>query len=250
MVMGRVGKVRSFKVSPRVLFWTFLFLLLYLPLSVLVVNHWVDLRRETKTRKEAIDRLELDLAKAERALFKFRQHVTLLETYIESLESGQERRAAVPAEMSKPEPAAAEEPPLPQAEEAVEPDPPEPEVQGLVDVQRMTIEPEGGAVQVSFNLMNITEGEEPVSGYVHILAAGDEDGSPWWKVYPRGEVAENGIPESYRKGQPFIIQRFKPIQGRFGAEPGRGLPDSIRVVVYDDTGRLIYSESFEVNHAS
>jgi hypothetical protein len=248
--MGRVGKVRSFKVSPRVLFWTLLFLLLYLPASVLVINQWVDLRREAKVREETIDRLELEVAKAERALFKFRQHVTLLEGYIQSLDSEKERQAASrEIETPEPEPRVGEEPP-PQVEEKETPEPAEPEVRGLVDVERMIIEREEGAVQVSFNLTNITEAEEPVSGYVHILAAGEENGSPWWEVYPRGKVAENGIPESYRMGQPFIIQRFKPIQGRFTAEPGRGLPESIRVVVYDDAGHLIYHEAFEVKHAS
>lgn len=244
MVMGRIGKVRSFKVSPLVLFWTFLFLLVYLPGSVLVVNHWVDLRREVKIRKAEINQLELELAKAERTLFKFQQHVTLLESYITSLESGEEKHTT--ARETEPR---NEEPPEKQAEEAT-PQPPEPVVLGLVDVERMAIERDDGAVRVSFNLMNITEGEGPVSGYVHILATGEKNGSPWWEAYPRGEVEDDGIPESYRLGQPFIIQRFKPIQGRFAAGAGRGLPESIRVVVYDDTGRLIYKKAFEVKHAS
>jgi len=246
MVMGRVGKVRSFKVSPRVLFWTFLFLLVYLPVSVLVVNQWVGLRREVKVQQQEIDRLGVELARAERTLFKFQQHVTLLESYIDSLESGKEQREAVRA--SEETGSTVEDEPQESREE--EPSPPEPVVRGLVGVEQMAIERAEDAVQVSFNLTNIAEGEEPVSGYVHILASGKENGSPWWEVYPRGEVAEDGIPESYRRGLPFIIQRFKPIQGRFSAGPGRGLPDAIRVVVYDDTGRLIYNEAFEVENAS
>jgi hypothetical protein len=246
MVMGRVGKVRSFKVSPRVLFWTLLFLLVYLPVSIFVVNQWVELRREVKVRQQEIDRLELELAKAERTLFKFQQHVTLLESYINSMESGADERAARAREETEPE--GGEEPPESREEEA--PAPPEPVVRDLVDVERMTIDEKEGAVQVSFNLTNVAEGEEPVSGYVHILLTGEENGSPWWVVYPRGEVGEDGIPESYRKGQPFIIQRFKPIQGRLSAGGGRGTPESVRVVVYDDAGRLIYNEAFEVKHAS
>ena len=246
MVMGRVGKVRSFKVSPRVLFWTFLFLLIYLPVSILVINQWVGLRREVTVQQQEIDRLGVELARAERTLFKFQQHVTLLESYIDSLESGEEQRAAVRATDETAARAAEEQPEAPREETA----PPEPVVRGLVGVEQMAIEREEDAVQVSFNLTNVAEGGEPVSGYVHILASGKENGSPWWDLYPRGEVAEDGIPESYRRGLPFIIQRFKPIQGRFSPGPGRGLPDAVRVVVYDDTGRLIYNEAFEVENAS
>lgn len=246
MVMGRVGKVRSFKVSPRVLFWTFLFLLIYLPVSILVINQWVGLRREVTVQQQEIDRLGVELARAERTLFKFQQHVTLLESYIDSLESGEGQREAVRA--SGETGSTVEEEPQESREE--EPSPPEPVVRGLVGVEQMAIERAEEAVQVSFNLTNVAEGGEPVSGYVHILASGKENGSPWWDVYPRGEVAEDGTPESYRLGLPFIIQRFKPIQGRFSPGPGRGLPDAVRVVVYDDTGRLIYNEAFEVENAS
>ncbi len=246
MVMGRVGKVRSFKVSPRVLFWSFLFLLVYLPVSILVVNRWVELRREVKVQQQEIDRLGLELTRAERTLFKFQQHVTLLETYIDSLESGEEQRAAVQATDETAARVAEEQPEAPQEET----EPPETVARGLVGVEQMAIERAEDAVQVSFNLTNVAEGEEPVSGYVHILASGEENGSPWWDVYPRGEVAGDGFPESYRRGLPFIIQRFKPIQGRFSPGPGRGLPDAVRVVVYDDTGRLIYNEAFEVENAS
>ncbi len=245
MVMGRVGKVRSFKISPGVLFWSALFLLVYLPVSVFVVNRWVDLRRETKKQEVEIERLELALARSERSLFKFKQHVTLLEGYITSLDLEERRPAAVET---------AEEPGTQEQEEPeeaqVQDKTPQPEPGGdLVGIERMATERKGNTVEVAFNLVNVTEGEEPVSGYVHILATGEEHGSSWWETYPRGEVSE-GFPKSYRSGQPFIIQRFKPIRGRFDIQTGRGGPESIRVVVYGDSGRLIHHEDFEVKNAS
>lgn len=243
MIMGRVGKVRTFKISPRVVMWAAVFLALYLPATALVVNQWADLRRERLERQERISELELELAQAERSLFKFQQHVSLLEAYIEGLEIEQESRLEEAASGPAEEPPE-EEPEKEQAE-------PEPVQQGLVDVERMSIAEEGDAVTVDFNLVNIDRGEDPVSGYVHIIARGSgRDGRTWTEVHPRGETGENGLPDAYRVGHPFIIQRFKPIEGEFNVVPDRGKPDTIRVVVYDESGRRIFDNSYEVGNAS
>lgn len=251
MVMGRVGKVRSFKVAPGVLFWSLVFLLVYLPVSVLVINQWVDLRRQVRSQAAEIERLELELARAERSRFKFEQHVALLEGYIASMESrgsGSETESQSEPEPAREPEASVQEGPA-EIRPAEAPQAPPTPVQGLVDVEEMSSEQDGEAFAVTFNLVNITEGTDPVSGYVHILAGGREDGSTWWKVYPRGRVSK-GLPESYRAGQPFIIQRFKPIQGRFDVRDGGGAPETIRIVVYDEAGRLIYHRDFEPGHAS
>ncbi len=237
MVMGRVGKVRSFKVSPRILFWTLLFLALYFPLSIVVANWWVELKRETEAQKARIEQLELELARAERSLFKFQQHVALLDGYIASLEIEKDISGAAASASHIDEKETTPE---------TKPSSGEP-VPSLVDIEQMSIQKERGGVKVAFNLVNIAEGDEPVSGYIHILASGDHRGSRQWAVYPRGE-AEDGMPVSYRVGQPFIIQRFKPIRGRFDNFPGGGAPESIRVVVYDDKGSLIYNEPFDVGN--
>lgn len=245
MIMGRLGKMRTFKISPHVVYWTLLFLALYLPASVLVFNRWVDLRRTAREQAARIDQVSLELAKAERALFKFKQHVTLLELYIESLEEQGTRPATVETPSQETETAEEEAPPA-QEEEDAPAGAPAPE---LVDVEKMAFTKEAGSLQVDFNLMNIHRGEDPVSGYIHILASGTRNGDTWWEVYPRGSV-KDGLPVHYRVGQPFIIQRFKPVQGRFDILPERGAPTTVHVVVYDDTGRLIYNRPFEVDHAS
>jgi hypothetical protein len=235
MVMGRVGKVRTFKISPRVVMWAAVFLALYLPASIVVVNQWAELRRDRLEQQQTITRLELELAQAERSLFRYRQHVSLLEAYIDGLEV---KRMAVEAEEAGD---SAKEP----SQEAAEP------VSGLVDVQEMSITDQERAVTVEFNIVNIEEGDDPLSGYVHIIAKGaGGDGRTWFDVYPRGEIGADGFPTAYRRGHPFIIHRFKPVKGHFEIDPEKGEAESIRVVVYDDSGRLIFDRSYEVEHAS
>jgi len=246
MVMGRMGKVRSFKVSPRLVWVCILFIALYLPASIFVFNRWVDLRRETTEQRAKIVQFEEDLGRAERTLFKFQQHVALLDGYIASMKEERSRPVATapaPAEAAAP---AGREPPAEAASEKTH------ETAGrapeLVDIQQMSVKNEKGVVAVNFNLVNIDQ-EDAVSGYIHILASGRYGEASWWEIYPRGDV-KDGLPASYRVGQPFIIQRFKPIHGEFDARTERGAPETIRIVVYDDGGTLIFDASYEVEHVS
>ena len=246
MVMGRMGKVRSFKVSPRLVWICFLFIALYLPVSIVVFNRWVDLRRETGEQRARIVQIEEDLGRAERTLFKFQQHVALLDGYISSMKEERSRPAATgPAPVEAAAPAGREPP-----SEAASEETPKTAVQApeLVDIQQVSVKNEKGVVAVNFNLVNIDQ-EDAVSGYIHILASGRYGDASWWEVYPRGDV-KDGLPASYRVGQPFIIQRFKPIHGEFDARNERGAPETIRIVVYDDGGTLIFDASYEVEHVS
>lgn len=243
MIMGRVGKVRSFKVSPRILFWGVVFLVVYFPLSIVVFNRWVDLQRENEALMMRIAELDSDLARTERSLLQSQERVTLL------LDG---RNDSPGSEMWLPETVASPDLTEQQSEEAPDPETrlPTPEVlSGLVDIERMSIARERTRTNVSFNLVNIAGGGETVSGYVHILAYVDRGEETWWAAYPRGEV-ESGLPVDFDVGQPFIIQRFRPIRGSFDDRDGVGGPESILVVVYDDSGRLIYYDSYDVKDHS
>lgn len=246
MIMGRIGKVRSFKISPRLLFWSFLFLALYFTFSILVIHRWISLEKETRQHQTRMVELDSKLKETEKDLFRCRQDVAVLGNYIDSLEEGKDG-AVAPKEAPDVGEEKTEEPPPEEATaEDLEPVVP---LAGIADVEDFEITREPGKVTVNFNLKNESQGEEPLSGYIHIIATGKFNGGSWWKIYPRGEM-ENDFPINYRAGQPFIIQRFKPVQGSFEYTPEQGAPDLIRVVAYDNNGNLIYDSSFEVDHES
>ena len=99
---------------------------------------------------------------------------------------------------------------------------------------------------VSFKVVNLQPGDNPVGGYLHILASGKQSDAPKEWAYPQEKVV-NGFPENYRKGLVFTIQRFKPIQGRFNLGQSSESPSSVRVLIYDQTGAIILQKDFEVS---
>ena len=89
MIIRSLGRVRSFKISPHIVFWAILFFILYLPFSVFIINNYVELRRANRTQSGKIDQLEEEIIKGQKNLRKFQQHVTLLEDYIRHIEEPQ-----------------------------------------------------------------------------------------------------------------------------------------------------------------
>lgn len=96
MIIRRVGEVRSFKISPRILFWASLFFVLYIPTSVVVFNKYMQLNRENTTLLKQIEMLEEEVLNSEKILHRFQQHAALLEAYVHHLEEPQKARSAIP----------------------------------------------------------------------------------------------------------------------------------------------------------
>jgi uncharacterized coiled-coil protein SlyX len=235
MVAGRTGKVRSFGLSRRLLFWTALFLLAYLPLSVLAINRYLDLRHSHSVQSETVTLLEKELEEHRKALVRSNQHMAFLQDYVRHLEETSEQAT----ESSKPEKPAAKRAESGSGEKV-------PKGQDTVSIEDLAIQRQGSRMLVSFRLVNMQPGDSSVGGYLHILARGKPSDSPKEWAYPQGKVV-NGFPENYRSGQVFTIQRFKAIQGRFNLGQSLESPSSVRVLIYDQSGAIMLQKDFEVS---
>lgn len=234
MVAGKTGKVRSFGISRRLLFWTALFLLAYLPLSVLAINGYLELRRSHSVQSDTVTLLEKELEEHRKALVRSNQHMAFLQDYVRHLEETSQQAM----ESSKPEKPATKRGETSTGEKA-------PKGQETVSIEDLTIQKQGSRMLVSFRLVNMQPGDSTVGGYLHILARGKPSDPPKEWAYPQGKVV-NGFPENYRSGQVFTIQRFKPIQGRFNLGQSSESPSSVRVLIYDQSGAIILQKDFEV----
>ena len=235
MIMASVGKVRSFQISRRFVFWGILFFVAYILVSVYTINSYIQLRQSSDKQTEKARQMEEEASAYKKNLLRSRQHVALLEDYIRRMESGTDQ-----APISAKEPSH-EEVPKPGKTRV-------PTAAGLVDVMDMVIQKEGARIMASFKLVNTQPGEGAVGGYVHLIAV-DRKATPsreW--TYPP-EKLEKGLPVNYRNGQIFLINRFKQIQARFNLGSASESASVLRLLVYDQAGDIILQKEFEVGHA-
>jgi uncharacterized coiled-coil protein SlyX len=235
MVAGRTGRVRSFGISPRLLIWAALFLLVYLPLSVVAINRYLELRRSHSAQSKALNRLEQEVEEQRKTLARSQQQLAFFQDYVRQLEEANEQSTESP----KPEKPGTKRAEAGAGEKSSK-------GQEIVSIEDLAIQKQGSRMLVSFKLVNMQPGDSTVGGYLHILARGKQSDTPKQWAYPQEKVV-NGFPENYRSGQFFTIQRFKPIQGRFNLGQSSESPSSVRVLIYDQAGAIILQKDFEVS---
>ncbi len=243
MIVARLGKVRSFKISSRFLIWTSLFFAFYILASVIIINDYFDKRRANNALIEKLDGLQHEIEGAKRELYSAKQHLTLLESHIYPQEidlEKEEEPAEGKRENEKMAALAAEDGLVERvAKESQE---------TLVNIKDLAIKFDGTKLNVIFNLVNVHEDEKPVKGYVHMIAMNKESDPPQLWTYPKVAL-RNGIPIDYRRGQLFLIKRFKTIQGEYFFSSSKEFPSSMKVLVYDQSGKVILQKEFEVENA-
>jgi hypothetical protein len=235
------GRVRSFRISVRILFFSSLFLGCFLIVSVIIVNKYIDelFSKEDQSLQLRLLRTQLDHSK--RALYRSRQRLALLEDHLRDLDKDAEIEAGV-----------AEDPLLAAGDAGIEPE--DKEAKGDQDasqeiwiaIEAPSIYKAGGRLKAAFRLKNEREHKGSVSGYVYMIAMDEHSDPPQLQPYPKVAL-RNGIPVDYKRGQPFSIKRFKTIRGEYSLNSKTEGPSTIKVLVYDTSGKLILDREFRVS---
>ena len=249
MIMKSVGQVRSFKISPRILFLASLFLLLYILTSILVINEYLEIRQVSMSQSKKINIQDEAVLKTNQHLVRSRQQIAFLEDYIRNLEEekGKPEETTKVSQSEKIQEKVEERYAAPPKAPLLEKKEGKPEE--IVDIKEMAIKKDGARIVLSLKLVNMRPGEEAVGGYIHIIAAGENLVPPEEWTYPREKLKE-GVPVNFRRGLPFRIQRFKPFNARFKPGPNDELPSVIRVFVYNQSGDPMLKKEFKVGNGS
>ena len=225
MIFKEVGKVKTFRISPRVLLVAFMFLIFYIVATIFVTNAYLAYFYPfrsigiDKMQAEKIAKLSGELIKTTKSLERSEQHIALLEDYIEEDKE------------QSPEPVSTSD-----YTESSSPI--------LVGIEDLKVKRDRSTIDVTFRIVNKQSNEGPIGGYIFILASiRDSDRSEVW-VYPSSPL-KDGLPINYRRGQRFFIQRFKSISSKYTLSRSTDKPLILEVLVYDRDGELILKKVVE-----
>jgi hypothetical protein len=248
MVLGKVGKSRSFKISSRIFSWACLFFVAYIITSVLVFNGYFNELRSNRSQQALLDRLHQEISDTKKELDLSKQHLILLEKAVYEMSAAsleEPAKAAVPADeptkKTKPEVGAASDEKIEKVSQATSHD--------IVDIRDLEVQRKETMVKVNFKLVNIQQVDAPASGYVHIIAVNKDADPPQLRTYPKVAL-KKGLPVDYKRGQLFFIKRFKTIRGEYSINSEDEFPSTVKVVVYDHPGTLIFQKEFDVKNTS
>lgn len=218
MIFNQLGKARRFTISSALLLCASLFLVFYVVATIYFTNKYFDTRRANRIQAAKIAKLSTEFLKKTQSLERSKQRIALLDDYIrESNEQGPESRGN-------------------STESALH---------EIVDIEELEIKTDGSTMDVTFRIVNRQSNEEPIGGYIFVLASvEDSDQSEVW-VYPRSPL-KDGFPVDYRKGHRFLIQRFKTVESKYTLSESVSKPLVLKILVYDRDGTLILKKVVEV----
>ena len=249
MIMRSVGKVRSFKIAPLFLYLVTIFLLLNIAATIYFGNRFFDLRHVKVIQSEKIKQMKNETSKNQKTIHRNKQHMAILEEYIRNIENPKERKTSSSRNIFLPQKSVERKPQVVtenlttmKTEEASTSTP-------VVDIKDVAIKKEGSQMKVNFKVVNLRELDNPIGGYIHLIAVGKDGYSPSAWTFPN-EKLRDGVPVDFRRGQLFLIQRFKPIEGNFFLSSFADPPSAIKVLVYNQTGILLLEKEFEVSDGS
>ena len=251
MIMRSIGRVRSFKISPPFLYLGAIFILLNITATIYFGNRFFDLRRTKARQSEKIKELEAETSKSVKTIQRNEQHMAILEEYIRNLESPKDQQVSSNKSIflrREPSTPAQEPAKGPENNPSNTPSAETPSTQ-IVDIKDLDIKKEGSELTVNFRVVNLRELDNPIGGYIHMIAVGKDGYSPSAWTFPNEELRD-GLPVDFRRGQLFLIQRYKPIEGNFYLPTTADPPSSVKVLVYNQTGILLLEKEFEVSDDS
>lgn len=244
MIMRNVGKMRSFRISRRLIFWSSIFIIAYILVSLYLMNSYFDLRYRYNIQSKRLEDLVTDNTKTRKSLVRTKEHVVVLEDYIQDIQApkGTER---YPSQQVETVAEAVER----MAEDAYVEDEKKEKPSEWVQIEDFVIEGESSGLSVDFKLVNAKRGDDAMEGYIHIIAM-DNKKEPYPEWNDSKDMLKDGLPLNFRRGQPFLIQRFKPYHRSYSKNSNSELPSSIKVLVYDLAGSLLLEKKYNIHEIS
>ena len=244
MISRGLGKVRGFNISSRLLIWTTVVFLLYLVLSAVAISRYFGELRSNSVQLELLQQLQDEIETTKKTLYRARQRLKFLEDYTGNPQGKQEKQVeSLESEMINPNPTnpVIQEETLERPDEAVPAEP-------VVDIKNLTTKRRGERLSVEFRLIKIRPDRNQIKGYIFMLAANGESHPPQLWTYPKAAL-KNGEPVNYKHGEFFKVRNYRIIRGKYFLDSETETPSFLKILVYDESGKLILKKEFPIEEA-
>ena len=241
MISRGPGKVRSFRISSKLLFGSILFFALFVLGSLLCLYLYVDTLHTNKTQKALLEQPQSPSLKAADKSDSGRKDSEPAE------ESDHPKNGLLATDKNKKtqlrEPAEekAGDPPVMEAgsslvEKGIQ--------EEKVGIEKFTISRDGKNLSIQFRVTNENLSHQKIEGFVFAIAMAKEKDQPGFWSCPKTPF-HNGVPAQYGQGKPFRIINYRNIRCTFSLDSQDTIIRSINILVYNKLGKCILNEEVD-----
>lgn len=233
MIIRGAGKLRSFRMSPPVFYGGLILLTLCIIASILFIHLYFGTVQVTRDQSRRLAVLQGDIRDTREALQGAKERLELLEGHIANGtgDLGQDAQSTIPGrERSTLMGGVAQ-----MLQKG-----------SVLDVQRFTARKKGLDLKIRFRLVNIDPDNRAIRGYVVMIGINTQSDPPLYCTYPKLAL-KKGVPVNFEDGEYFKIRNYRTIRGRYSLEPGTSAPGFIKILAYDEAGRLIMKKEMPLD---
>lgn len=244
MIVRGLGKVRSFNISPRLLLWSTVVFVLYLVCSAVAISRYFGELKSNAVQLDLLQQLQGEIEDTKKTLYRARQRLKFLEDHIGSSQGKQEKQIETPGpEITNPVPTK----PLNKKETRKRLDEVDP-VEPVVDIKNLTTKRSGERLSVKFRLIKVGPDRNQIKGYIFMIGANSElDPTQLW-TYPKAAF-KNGEPINYKHGEFFKVRNYRDIRRKYFFDSNSEIPSLLKILIYDDSGKLILKKESSIEKA-
>ena len=248
MISRGLGKVRSFNISSRLLFWAGLVFVLYMVFSAVAISRYFGELRSNTVRLDLLQQLQDEIDGTKKTLYRARQRLKFLEDYIGNSQIKQKQQVeSLEQEDMKGNLSPVPSKPLIQEETFARPDKADP-MGPVVEIRNLTTKRRGGRLSVKFRLVKIMPDRNQIKGYIFMIAANNGSDPPQLWAHPKAAL-KNGEPINYKRGQFFKVRNYRIIRGKYFLDSETETPSLLKILVYDESGELLLKKEFAIEKA-
>ena len=241
MISRGPGKVRSFRISSKLLIGAILFFVLFILGSFLCLYLYMDTRRTGRVQEVLVGKLQVPARNVTDKLHSKEGRQELTEESDRSKSDALTKDKNRKAQTGKPaEEKAGNLPATGKGSQLSESGIPEEKV----GIEKFAISREGEKLSVQFRVTNENLSHQQIGGYVFAIAVDKENDQPGFWSYPKTPL-HNGVPVQHRQGQPFRIKNYRNIRCTYLLDSPNANIRSINILVYNEMGKCILKK--EVN---
>lgn len=241
MVIRNVGKIRSFRISHRIVFIALGFLFLYILTSIYIFNKFFNFRTINRALENKVNILEADQKKNQKLLHDMGLYTASLEDHIRNIKEGETAPEGDSKEIPAPDTGQAADSPSDSSRADSGKSMPV-----RVEIRDIEIRQTQTDMNIDFKLANMLPEKDPAEGYIHIIAMDADNRCPGTWNSSRDELSDC-LPVNYKKGRQFAIQRFKLYPNKFEINSDSEFPASVIILVYDQSGHMILKKVIDVS---
>jgi len=120
-------------------------------------------------------------------------------------------------------------------------------IQKIVAIEKFAVTREGanGDLLVRFDIRNMSDKPEGVSGRIFTILKPENRPQEDWLVVPVAPL-KDGVPSQHKRGQYFSIAHFKPVKFRIENQKGPKFYKKASIYIFNEEGELMFESLIDI----